>query len=125
MFGQRGDKRGYINRSLKSILHDLLIAKLAVYGFDYQSLRIMESFLSNRQQRTKINNTFIRYREIIYGVPQGSILGPLRFNVYICDIFFDIIECDIASYADGNTPYNFDFSLDNVISNLENLLTIY
>ena len=40
-------------------------------------------------------------------------------NIYICDIFFDIIECDIADYADDNTPYNFDFSLDNVISNLE------
>ena len=79
----------------------------------------MESFLSNRQQRTKINNAFSRYSEIIYGVPQGSILGPLLFNVYICEIFFDIIECDIASYADDNTPYNFDFSLDNVISNLE------
>ena len=101
------------------ILHDLLIAKLAAYGFDYQSLRIMESFLSNRQQRTKINNAFSRYSEIIYGVPQGSILGPLLFNIYICDIFFDIIECDIASYADDNTPYNFDFNLDNVISNLE------
>ena len=83
------------------------------------SLRIMESFLSNRQQRTKVNNAFSRYSEIIYGVPQGSVLGPLLFNVYICDIFFDIIECDIASYADDNTPYNFDFSLDNVISNLE------
>ena len=101
------------------IFHDFLIAKLAAYGFDYQSLRIMESFLSNRQQRTKINSAFSRYSEIIYGVPQGSILGPLFFNVYICDIFFDIIECDIASYADDNTPYNFDFSLDNVISNLE------
>ena len=46
-------------------------------------------------------------------------MGPLLFNVYLCDIFFDIIECDIASYADDNTPYNFDFSLDNVISNLQ------
>ena len=79
----------------------------------------MESFPSNRQQRTKINNAFSRYSEIIYGVPQGSILGPLLFNVYICDILFGIIECDIASYADDNTPYNFDLSLDNVISNLE------
>ena len=101
------------------ILNDLLIAKLDAYGFDYQSLRIMESFPSNRQKRTKINNAFSRYSEIIYGVPQGSILGPLLFNVYICDIFFDIIECDIASYAGDNTPYNFDFSLYNVISNLE------
>ena len=108
-----------LSKAFDCILHDLLIAKLAAYGFDYQSLRIMESFLSNRQQRTKINNAFSRYSEIIYGVPQGSILGPLLFNIYICDIFFDIIECDIASYADDNTPYNFDFNLDNVISNLE------
>ena len=106
-------------KAFDCILHDLLIAKLAAYGFDYQSLRIMESFLSYIQQRTKINNAFSRYSEIIYGVPQGSILGPLLFNVCICDRFFDIIECDVASYADGNTPYNFDFSLDNVISNLE------
>ena len=107
-----------LSKAFDCILH-LLIAKLAAYGFDYQSLRIMESFLSDRQQRKKINNAFSRYSEIIYGVPQGSILSPLLFNVYICDIFFDIIECDIASYADGNTPYNFDFSLDNVITNLE------
>ena len=108
-----------LSKAFDCILHDLLIAKIAVYGFGYQSLRIMESFLSNRQQRTKINNAFSRYLEIIYGGPQGSILGPLLFNVYICDIFFDIIECDIASYADDNTPYNLDFSLDNVINNLE------
>ena len=106
-----------LSKAFDCILHNLLVAKLAAYGFDYQSLRIMESFLSNRQQRTKINNAFSRYSEIIYGVPQGSILGPLLFNIYICDIFFDIIECDIASYADNNTPYNFDFNLANVISN--------
>ena len=108
-----------LSKAFNCILHDLLIAKLAAYGFDYQSLRIMESFLSNRQQRTKINNAFSRYSEIRHGVPQGSILGPLLFNIYICDIFFDKIECDIASYADDNTPYNFGFNLDNVINNLE------
>ena len=79
----------------------------------------MESFLSNRQQRTKINDAFSRYSEIIYEVPQGSILGPSLFNICLCEIFFDIIECDIVTYANDNTPYNFDFSLDNVISNLE------
>ena len=46
-------------------------------------------------------------------------MGPLLFNIYNCDIFFDITECDIAGYADDNTPYNFDFNLNNVISDLE------
>ena len=108
-----------LSKAFACILHNLLIAKLAAYGSDYQSLRIMESFLSNRQQRTKINNAFSRYSKIRYGVPQGSILGPSLFNIYICGIFFDIIECDIASYADDNAPYKFGFNLDNVISNLE------
>ena len=107
-----------LSEAFDGILHDLLIAKFATYGFDYQSLRIMESFHSNRQQKTKINNAFSRYFEIIYGVSQGSILGVLLFNIYICDIFFDIIEYDIASYADADTPY-FDFNLDNVICNLK------
>ena len=68
---------------------------------------------------THVNDAFSHYSEIIFGVLQGPIMGLLLFNYYICDIFFDIIECDIASYADDNTPYNFDFNLDNVISNLE------
>ena len=70
-----------LSRTFDCILHDLLIAKFAAYGFDYQSLRIMESFHSNRQQRTKLNNAFSRYFEIIYGVSQGSILGFLLFNI--------------------------------------------
>ena len=94
-----------LSKAFDCMLHDLLIVKLAAYGFYYQSLRIMERFLSNRQQRTKISNAFNRYSKIIYGVPQGSLLGPLLFNIYISDIFIDMIECDIASYAD-NYFYN-------------------
>ena len=101
-----------LSKAFDCIFHGLLIAKPAAYGFDYQSLRIMENFLSNRQQRTKINNAFNRYSEIIYVVLQRSILGHLLFNIYICDIFFDIIKFDITSYVDDNTPYNFDFNLD-------------
>ena len=74
MFGQRGGISGAIltdlSKAFDSILHDLLIAKPDAYGFEYRSLRIMESCLSNRQQRTKINKAFSRYSEIIYGVPQ-------------------------------------------------------
>ena len=58
-----------LSKAFGCILDNLLITRLAAYGFDYQSLRIIESFLSNRQQRTKINNAFSRYSEITYGVP--------------------------------------------------------
>ena len=73
----------------------------------------------NRQQRTKVNNTYSTYSDITLGVPQGSVLGPLLFNIYICDIYIYITDCDITSYADDNTPYCSSFSLDKVINKLE------
>ena len=89
-----------LSKAFDCILHELLIAKFAAYGFDYQSFRIMESFLSNRQQRTKINNAFSRYSEIIYGVPQGSILGPLLFNIHISPVekIFNLEKISIKTY---------------------------
>ena len=80
---------------------------------------MLQSYLSNRKQRTKINDAYSKYCEILFGVPQGSILGPLLFSIYICDMFYDICDCDIASYADDNTPYASSSSLDPLINKLE------
>ena len=50
----------------------------------------------------------------LFRVPQDSILGPLLFSIYICDMFYDINDCNIASYADDNTPYASSRNLDAV-----------
>ena len=55
----------------------------------------------------------------MFGVPRGSILGPLLFDTFSCDIFFIMENTDIASYAGDNTPYNTGNSIEEVIQKLE------
>ena len=63
--------------------HNLLLAKLNAYGFSLPALRLVQSYLSNRKQRTKINSEFSSWEEILFRVPQGSILGPFLFNIFL------------------------------------------
>ena len=67
----------------------------------------------------KVNNAYSTYSDILYGVPQGSILGPLLFNIYISNMFYHIDIYDIASYSDDNTPYTSNFNLEEVMQKLE------
>ena len=76
-----------LSKAFDSIDHELLIAKLHTYGFDNDALKFIYSYLKGRKQRTKINSLYSSFAEILFGVPQGSILGLLLFNVYICDLF--------------------------------------
>ena len=81
-----------LSKAFDCLRHDLLIAKLAAYGFDQPSLCFIFSYLSSRTQRTKVNSAYSSYTGIKYGVPQGSILGPPIFNIGISDLFFGTIN---------------------------------
>ena len=108
-----------LSKAFDCLNHELLIAKLAAYGFDQSSLSYIYSYLADRKQRTKVNNSFSEWHNILNGVPQGSILGPLLFNIYLNDIFYFVNTCDIANYADDTTPYSVDIFMDSLLNSLE------
>ena len=76
--------------------------------------------MSNRKQKVKINNVFSSWKDLILGVPQGSVLGLLLFNIYLNDLFFFLKDVGICNFADDTTTYIPDESLENVPKLLEN-----
>ena len=69
------------------IVHDLLLAKLSTYGFDYSSLKLINNFLRGRKFRMKISSSYSPYLDLLVGVPQRSILGPLLFIMGVFHVF--------------------------------------
>ena len=110
-----------LSKAFDCLPHDLILAKLHAYGFDEMSLKLMHDYLSGRQQRTKIENTYSSRKDINHGVPQGSIWGPLLFNIFLHDMFFIMENIDIASYADDTTPYASACSVEELIRILEEI----
>ena len=108
-----------LSKAFDCLNHELLIAKLEAYGFDQLSLKMILSYLSGRKHRTKVNNSFSEWSEILSGIPQGSILGPLLFTIYINDIFYFVHEEWVANYADDTTPYCIKGNFEELIDELQ------
>ena len=94
-----------LSKAFDTLNHCLLLTKLKAYGFSKQALRFICSCLNNKRQRVQINNKFSSLKEVIAEVPQGSIDEPLRFNLFINDLFLFICFSTLSNYADDNNLF--------------------
>ena len=114
-----------LSKAFDSLPHELLLAKLSAYGFDRRSIILIASYLSNRKQRTKVGSELSLWLDIIIGVPQGSVLGPLLFNIFINDLMYITQSSSICNFADDNTIYCCNNNILDLNNTLQNEVLVF
>ena len=103
-----------LSKAFHTMNHNLLIAKLGACDFQEDALSFMKSYLTKRRQRVCVNSNFSAWERIISGVPQGSILDPMLFNIFLNDLFLFVENSDLSNYADDSTLYSCGNNLEEV-----------
>lgn len=117
------------SRAFDTLHHDILCSILHYLGFHSNSQLLLLNYLTGRKQKVRINDSESLLREIVYGVPQGSILGPLLFSLYISQLMTRLCFCNYHLYADDTQLYksfnrkDLSRSLDEMNKDLTNLLS--
>ena len=108
-----------LSKAFDCLPHDLLLAKLEAYGFDIDTLKLFQSYLTKRKQFVSIHGFVSDILEILSGVPQGSILGPILFNIFLNDLLYHNKSTNTHNYEDDNVLSAAADSVDKVIKTLE------
>ena len=105
-----------LSKASDCLPQDLIIGKLNAYGFSLSTTGLMLSYLSNKKQRTNTNTIYSSWEEMLCGVSQVYILGPILFSIFICDLYLIMNKVDFASYDHDNVPYVIGNGVKEVIN---------
>ena len=108
-----------LSKAFDTINHKLLIKKLDAYGIQETELSWFHSYLSERKQRVILNGEHSEWTSVTMGVPQGSILGPLLFLLFVNDLPDVVEDCTVNLYADDTTIYSSDEDPKELCSRVE------
>ena len=108
-----------MSKAFDSLDPSLMINKLKAYGFSEESLSLMRSYFSNRQNRVKLNGVTSSWKDAVRGCPQGSSFGLLLWNIFQNDMTYIVNNASLLMYADDHQLYVKEYSVDCV----EQLLT--
>jgi hypothetical protein len=113
-----------LSKAFDTIDHQLLLKKLSYYNLDFSFIELMSNYLTNRFIQVKINGELSKKERIKVGIPQGSVLGPLLFIVYINDLAHLPLRSKLLLFADDTTVYLSGLNISEIINNLSNDLSI-
>ena len=109
-----------LSKAFDCLDYESLLAKLNAYGFNRSALLFAQSYLDSRKQRVRVNGSFSMWTKTSLSVPQGSVLGPILFNIYLNDLLLFLKETEACNYADDTTIYTCGPNVEDVVAKLEN-----